>query len=420
MLTLVAVTAAGLWLRGGYFAGREPQIVRRALAAGRLDEASQALGRWLNSSPDSAEAHYLKARIAWIQTDFATVDRELALAQTLGYARQAVARLRGLLLARGHQQSDAEPLLWLALDGSHEPDPEVAEALARLYLSSFRLAEAAAVLDRWQREAPDDARPYLLRTEIDTRSHAAPELIIASFRGALERDPNLDQARFGLAEQLRQNYRQAEAAPVYAAYVARQPGDPLGYVGAGQNALEMGELGEAAHLLDRALTLAPHDSEVLGARATLELRQGHLEAALGYFDQAVKSDPFDHRNRYQRMLILARLGRKDEANAERAAADRLKDELTRFNQIRLELLRNPLDSQLRSQVASWLMEHGHADEAVDWANLVLRSDPAHPAMNRLLADYYRKNGQLGLANFHETHAARPSDHTASTPQQTKP
>ncbi len=49
------------------------------------------------------------------------------------------------------------------------------------------------------------------------------------------------------------------------------------------------------------------------------------------------------------------------------------------------------------------MEHGHEDEAIEWANLVLCLDPAHPAMNRLLADYYRKRSQFGLANLHEAH-----------------
>jgi hypothetical protein len=121
----------------------------------------------------------------------------------------------------------------------------------------------------------------------------------------------------------------------------------------------------------------------------------------------VKSDPFDYRNRYQRMLILARLGRKAEANAERPALERLKNEQNRFGQISRDLVRSPLDPQLRSEAARWLMEHGHEHEAVEWANLVLRTDPAHPAMNRLLADYYRNKGQLGLANFHEAHAARP-------------
>jgi len=416
LLTLVLAAAAGLWLRGGVFAGGEAQLVRRALAAGRLDEASQALERWLRSSPDSAEAHYSKARIAWIQNDFPTVDRELARAQMLGYARQPVARLRGLLLARGNRSSEAEPLLRQALDGSRTLDPEVADALVRLYLGTFRLFEAAAVLDRWMREAPDDARPYLLQTEIDTRHGLNPELIIARYRAALERDPSLDRARLGLAHQLRRTFHHAEAASEYAAYVSRQPGDPLGYVGAGQNALEMGDEAEATRLLDRAVSLAPHDPAVLGGRATLELHQGHPEAALRYLDEALKFDRFDYRNRYQHMLILARLGRKGEAIAERAAVERFADERRHFGQLSLDLMHDPLNPQLRIEAARWLMAHGHEDEAVEWANLVLRSDPSHPAMNRLLADYYRNKGQLGLANLHEAHAARPSDHTTSPPQ----
>jgi tetratricopeptide (TPR) repeat protein len=347
----------------------------------------------------------LKAKIAWAQGDLPTVGQELERARTLGYPSHEMVGLYGLFLARANSKSDAEPYLRRAFDTSSKLDPDVAEALARLYLGSFRLAEAALVLDRWLREKPGDALPYLLRSEIDTRSHADPDLIIARLEAALERDPGLDQARLGLAEQLRRNYRFTEAAPEYSAYIARKPGDPSGYTGAGQNALDMGNDIEAGRLLDRALALAPTDSEALAARATVELHQGRFEAALKYYDRAVKSDPFDHANRYQRMLILVRLGKEVEATAEREVAQRLKDELKRFNQISRDLLKNPHDSQLRSEAARWLMDHGHEDEAVDWANLVLRADPAHPAMNRLLADYYRTKGELGLANYHETHAA---------------
>ena len=163
-------------------------------------------------------------------------------ARELGYDWAPLARLRGLLLARANQPSEAEPLLRQAFDGSHKADPEVANALARLYLGTFRLGEAAAILDRWSREVPGDARPYLLQTEIDSRTKAAHEVIIARYRAALERDPSLDQARLGLAEELRVSHLNAEAAAEYAHYLARKPDDPVGYTGAGLNALEMGEL----------------------------------------------------------------------------------------------------------------------------------------------------------------------------------
>ena len=73
---LVVASAAGLWLCRDMFVDRELPIVH-ALAEGRLDEASKAVEHWLSSSPNSAEAHYFKARIAWAQNDLSTVDQEL-------------------------------------------------------------------------------------------------------------------------------------------------------------------------------------------------------------------------------------------------------------------------------------------------------------------------------------------------------
>jgi tetratricopeptide (TPR) repeat protein len=412
-LAIVPLCAAVFWWGWDAFAHRDARTANLALEQGRLGAASRALERWLRSAPDSADAHYLKARIAWIQNDLSTVDRELSEADRLGYSWNQLARLRGLLLARGSQKSEAEVMLRWQFDHSSEPDSEVAEALVRLYLGTYRLGDAATVLDRWMREAPGDARPYLLQADIDLRNHASSEVMIGRYQAALARDSSLDQARLGLAGQLYSNRRYAEAATVYAAYLAKKPEDPLGYLRAGQNALEIGDEQSARALLEKALALAPHDSEVLAAQGTLELRGGRLEKALHFFEESIKADPFDHWNHYQRLLILGRQGRKAEAEDERQTVERLKREHVRFGEISDGLLRNPLDLQLRSEAARWLMEHGHDQEAVDWANLVLQRDPSDPAMNRLLADHYRKKGQLGLANFYEAPIARPAGHAAS-------
>jgi tetratricopeptide (TPR) repeat protein len=414
ILLLAVLAATGGWLLRVAFDEREPRIVR-ALAEGRLDQALEMVDRWLVSSPDSASAHYFKARVAWAQNELSTTDQELVRARKLGYDWTPLARLRGLMLARANQPSEAEPLLRDAFYDARELDRDVAEALAGLYMGTFRLSEAAAVLERWSRELPGDARPHLLRAEIDVRFDATSEVIIARLRAALERDPRLDQARLRLADELRRSHQNAEAIAEYSLYLTRKPEDPRGYLGAGQNALGMGDIAEAARLLDLSLALAPHDALVLAARGELELRQGCFEAALEYFDQAVKSDPFDHGNHYQRMLILASLGKKVEAESERKAVEKLKDDQERFSKISRELVRNPLDSQLRGEAARWLMAHGREDEAVEWANLVLRADPSHLAMNRLLADYYRKKGQVGLANLHEASAAQQSSHLDSPP-----
>ena len=60
--------------------------------------------------------------------------------------------------------------------------------------------------------------------------------------------------------------------------------------------------------------------------------------------------------------------------------------------------------------------HSFAYELADAAfSDVLAADPSHPAMNRLLADYYRKTGQLGLANHHEALASPAAPGTVTTP-----
>src|SRR5206468_90013 len=94
-------------------------------------------------------------------------------AGALGYPPEAIGRLRGLVLARAGRPEAAEPLLRSAWEHARGPDPEVAEALARIYLETFRLDRAAAVLDRWAREVPADPRPCLWRTEVDTRTGVA-------------------------------------------------------------------------------------------------------------------------------------------------------------------------------------------------------------------------------------------------------
>ena len=119
----------------------------------------------------------------------------------------------------------------------------------------------------------------------------------------------------------------------------------------------------------------------------------------------MQADPFDQANRYQRMLVLTNLGRKAEAEAEREAVERIRKDQAEFSRISRALVAAPMDPELRGEAAQWLMTHGHEEEAIEWANMVLGAQPSHPAMNRLLADYYRKKGQPGMANLHQALAA---------------
>jgi Flp pilus assembly protein TadD len=200
-----------------------------------------------------------------------------------------------------------------------------------------------------------------------------------------------------------------ESARLYAEYAARHPNDPSGHLGAAIAARAQGDAAGAALALDRALALAPDDTLALKERAHLDLTTGHPDDALRRLDRAVAADPFDPELRHLRSLALARLERRDEAAAERLRSERLRREHAEMAEMADRLIDRPTDNALRCRAARWMIDHGRAEEGVQWARMVLRDQPDHPEANRLLADYHRRRGELGLANFYQVHAATAAE-----------
>ena len=93
-----------------------------------------------------------------------------------------------------------------------------------------------------------------------------------------------------------------------------------------------------------------------------------------------------------------------QSRTELEAAARLRKEHDQIVQLRYGVLKNPRDLGTRFQIAKWMMEHGHEDEGLKWTKEILRADPRHAPTHRVLADYYGKHGEPGLANYHRLSA----------------
>jgi predicted Zn-dependent protease len=412
VLATGAAAVIAAWVRAGAGVRADARSARAAIAAGRYAEAEPPLGRWLKARPGAAEPHYLKARVALALDRPQEAVDELRAARDLGHPEGPIESLQAQLLARAGRHEEAEPILRRLRAEDSGPDPELDRALAQVYLETFRFGAAAEAIDRWIRDAPRDATPYLWRIEIDRRIEGGAVAMIRDYREALRRDPGLDRARLGLAETLAQRGRHAEAEAEFAVYLARRPDDPAGHLGAGRSALELGEVDAATQHIDRALALNPEDVRALIERSGIDIRRGEAAAALARLDRAARIDPYDPDVRHRRAQVLALLGRPAEAKAERERAARLKEDNERMNRIREGLLRSPGDRRLRREAAHWLIEHGHGEEGARWAREILRDDPADPAMNRLLAGYYQGLGNAGLANFYRAAAKDDAGHPA--------
>jgi type IV pilus assembly protein PilF len=385
---------------------RDAQATREAMAAGRVAAAREPLRRWLRARPSSAEAHALMAELALAEGELDQVKPEFNQARSLGYPDAKLDRLLAISWARSGRFAEAEPILTRLFNEANGPDPAVDEALARIYLKTYRLSRARAAIRRWIDDAPSDGRPFLWLTEIDRRTDVDnPESWERHYREALRRDPDLDPARRGLAESLRRVHRNEEAAQEYAHYLARHPDDAVALAGAGLNALEPGNLSEATRQLDRALALAPDERAALRGRAEVDIQRGELASAARRLDQALERDPFDDEILHLRSQVRARLGDSAGARADREAFERLKKDHAALLQLRGRLLDHPEDSDTRLKVAEWMMSHGREEAGLEWAMAILANHPHHAPTCRFLADYYAKRPDgAGQANYYRLQA----------------
>jgi tetratricopeptide (TPR) repeat protein len=407
LIVAISCLATGLWA-WEWAATRDARQVRQAIVGGRLAAVEAPIRRWVKARPDSPEAHLLKGRFELARDNINGAFEGLKRARSLGGHQPELDLLQALIAAKHGRPMEAEPVLRQAFEAASAPDPQLDEALARVYLETFDLVRATAVLDRWAREAPDDPRPHLWRAEIDSRRESAPDAVLNDYREALKRDPRLERARLGMADELRKAHGNAEAATEYDKYLSLKPNDLAAHLGAGQNLLEMGEDEAATRHLEQVLTLDPKNALALKQFAEADLNRGDFAAALAHLDRAIKIDPYDLPVRHRRRLTLAWLERNDEAKAEERELKRLRTELDLLNEARARLAVSPDDHRAQIEIARWMIEHGQEGEGVRWSEHVLRTHPGDPEANRLLADFHQRRGDAGLANFYRLNASSSS------------
>jgi tetratricopeptide (TPR) repeat protein len=406
------VIAATCWLavtaRARISLQADAQRSRRLIAAGEYQDATIPLQRWLKAEPDSAEARYLVARQAMGLGRYEAGLVALEQARARGYPESTLNRERGLALVRLGRLTEAEPLLravFIAQKNAGVADPELDEGLARCYLETFQLRAAQEVTDRWIRDAPGDARAYYWRAETEQRkADADSAVMIPHYERVLELEPEHDKARLALAELYLKSHRVQDAAREFTTHLRRHPDNFDACLGLGQIAAAEGRDEEATHQLERARALAPRDPRPLVERGKMELQRGRLATALELFDKAVALDSAEPEVHFQRSVILGRLGRHQEAQKERDDAARLRKQRDELASLLKELNQSPGDVRLQYAAARWLWDHGHPEEAVQWAMNIVREHPRHAEANRLLASYHEKQGNQGLANFYRAQA----------------
>ncbi len=400
VIVIATVTGATYLAYKEYQTNRLARTVREAFAARRIEEAGEPLRKWLANRPASGEAFYYKAWAAMDANQPREAMQAIEQSAKLGFDLNLLDCLSAVGQSRSERFKEAEPILEQAFRAQLEPQDMVAKELARIYLSSYRFEQAAGAIERWRKLAPEDPRPYVWSNEILERSDAEPTIAIQNYRAALERDPDLDKARIGLAQQLSKARRFDEAEQEFLTYMKRKPDDSTALLGLGRNSFQQGDIDGARQYFVRALAANPREPDALKELGLIDLRLGRFQEACQSLDRLAQIDPFDHEVRYTFAQALRLTGDEGRANVELAHAARLRKENTEVVEFRNALLKEPNNLNARFQVTKWMFEHGHQDEGLKWTKEILRADPRHSPTHKLLAEFYSKQGDAGLANYH--------------------
>lgn len=400
--TLLAVAVISVYLLYARSARRIEAVAsqaREGVKSGPIDEAQRLVEKWAALVPDDGEPDYYRAWLDIRAIRPAQAMDSVRSAVNKGYPQEPVEVLRAILLAQADRFEEAVPILLQAFQRDSGPVAEIADSLVRYYMRTVRLGEADAVITRWMEVAPQDARPYVWRADVYKRGGREHELIIRDLREALRRDPSLDDARLDLAGTFSPSQID-EAEEEYTKILARRPKSTAAIVGLGRLALLKGDIQEAERRFEEALAIDPKLPRALRELALLDVKFGRIRQARDRLEQAVRVEPEDLELHYSYARVLAAAGDTKAAAEQTRIAEKLRKDQKQIDELRLQLASQPDNLEIRSEVARWLIEHDHEQEGLDWTRRILSAKADHPATCRLLADYYAKKKNPGLANYY--------------------
>lgn len=385
VLLVLLADLASHW--GGYFwAEYRLHTARQALDRQDYRQAQEFLSQFLRYRPDSAEGHFLSARLARRTGDLVEAARHLQACEKIGTLPRDVLKLEQALYEVQQGNLNQEKYL---LDCLARQDPDsflILEALSQGYTKRYQLSQAMDCLNKMLLEQPENAYALTRRGWIHDRLGNRNESL-ADYRHAVEAAPEHLLARRFLADLLLHVTRKSdEAVEHYEFLVQRQPDDPSLVANLAECWLELDRMEEARSLLGKALIAHPRDANLLFVRGLLAQKEGQLSVAETWLRQALASKPSMQPAFYALFLVLSQQGKNAEADKCKQEHEKVQADLQRMADLVSQVNREPFNPQVRYEVARLLYKLGEDQDGDNWLRMVLMLDPYHIAARQTMAE----------------------------------
>lgn len=192
----------------------------------------------------------------------------------------------------------------------------------------FRDADEALMKAR--QLAPDDLKILyaLARVQLDEQKMPEAE---ANLRQYLKQRPDDPTARYGLGHLLHMTSHDDEAKRELDRSIALQPRQTASYYELGEIAVEQDQDDAAREAFAKVLALAPHHGGALTGMGVLAFRAKDYSSAEQYLKSAITYAADYPKAHHYYALVLARLGRMEEAKREAARATELDQQETKLS-----------------------------------------------------------------------------------------
>lgn len=356
----------------------------------------QAALNWLQwcqrLDPSDAEAEFLRARSYRKLGQLNSLRDHLAQAFKLGYSVDRLEREQVLAQAQAGQLAEAEPHLAGLLTDPQGDAAEICEAFVHGFYLNRRLADAFQLLIPWIADFPASPQPYYIRghIQIGLQRYKQAE---ADLRKALELDPRHDATAFELADVLDQLHQPAAALPYFERAAKSPKFEMMAGVGQSRCLKILGRPEESRAIILKVLEKYPSDPLPHQTLGQIELEAGNYKEALKHLDVAVAKLPYDSELRNARGTALRGLKQLDAARREFDYVNEASRAMSRYHDLRDELLEKPDDFERRFEIGKLLLKYSEPREGVIWLQSVFNYAPHHRGAHQTLADYYQSRSK---------------------------
>lgn len=265
---------------------------------------------------------------------------------------------------------------------------ETFEAIARGYLSTYRLKEAWQCLEFWSQWRNQSVEARLMRGEIYVRT-GMPALAVKEFQEILKTAPEHALATQRLANTLLKLNEVEVALGHLERLCARPDVKASARIDLAEAQRRTGDLDAATQSVEAALKLGVDTRErgqcssVLGQMA---LAQQQPERAIELLLVAVELIPEDATAHHALGSALTLTGKSELGEKHRKLAQKIRQDYEQVQNWTRKVIDTPSDPELRVNIGRALMDQGMRSEGIAWIKTALACDPAYEPARQLLTE----------------------------------